>query len=73
MKIVKNIIKNELYLLGILVFQEILRLLMKAGKYLSIDLKLAIIMIITVAILSVIQQIIKETYIQNHDSRKKIK
>lgn len=73
LKIIKNIIKNELYLLSLLVFQEILRLLMKAGENLSIDLKQSIIMFITVAILSVIQQIIKETYIKNHDSRKKIK
>lgn len=73
MKIIKNIIKNELYLLGFLVFQEILRLLMKAGENLSIGLKQSIIMLITVAILSVIQQIIKDTYIKNHDSRKKIK
>lgn len=73
MKIIKNVIKNELRLLGFLVFQEILRLLMKAGEHLSIDLKQSIIMFIIVAISSVIQQIIKETYIKNHDSRKKIK
>jgi hypothetical protein len=63
-KIVRNIIKNELYLLGFLVFQEILRLLMNAGDNLSIDLKQSIIMIIIVAILSVLQQIFKERYIK---------
>lgn len=71
MKIIKNVIKNELRLLGFLVVQEILRLLMKAGKHLSIDLKQSIIMFIIVAILSVIQQIIKETYIKNHDNSKR--
>ncbi len=62
MKIIKNIIKNEIYLFDFLVFQEILRLLMKAGENLSIDLKQSIIMFISVTILSVIQQIIKERY-----------
>lgn len=71
MKIIKNVIKNELCLLGFLVVQEILRLLMKAGEYLSIDLKQSIIMFIIVAILSVIQQIIRETYIKNHDNSKR--
>lgn len=71
MKIIKNVIKNELRLLGFLVVQEILRLLMKAGEYLSIDLKQSIIMFIIVAILSVIQQIIRETYIKNHDNSKR--
>jgi hypothetical protein len=69
LKIIKNIIKNELYLIGFLVFQEILRILMKAGGNLSIDLKQSIIMFIIVAILSVIQQIIKEIYIKNHKER----
>ncbi|ROR25660.1 hypothetical protein EDD66_11010 [Mobilisporobacter senegalensis] len=71
MKIIKNVIKNELRLLGFLVFQEIIRLLMKAGAHLAIDLKQSIIMFIIVAISSVIQQIIKETYIKNHDNRKR--
>ena len=46
---------------------------MKAGEHLSIGLKQAIICFIIVAILSVIQQIIKDTYNKNHDSRKNIK
>ena len=62
MKIIKNIIKNELYLIGFLVIQEILRILMKAREELSIGLKTTIIMVITVAALSIIQQIIKERY-----------
>ncbi len=69
MKIIKNIIKNELYLIGLLVIQEILRLLMKAEDYLSIDFKQSIILVIIVAILSVIQQLIKETYMKNRDAR----
>ena len=69
--IVKNIIKNELKLVALIVFNEILRLLMKAGEDLSINLKQSIIFFIIVVILSVIQQI-KEVYNKNHDSRKKI-
>jgi len=69
LKIIKNITRNELYLIGFLVFQEILRLLMKAGGNLSIDLKQSIIMFIIVTILSVIQQIIKEIHIKNHKER----
>jgi len=45
---------------------------MKAGEYLSIGLKQAIIWFIIVAILSVIQQIIKDIYYKNHDNRKNI-
>ncbi|WP_313134267.1 hypothetical protein [Anaerocolumna sp.] len=72
MKIIKNILKNELRLVCLIVFNEILRLLMKAGEYLSIGLKQAIIWFIIVAILSVIQQIIKDIYYKNHDNRKNI-
>lgn len=71
MKIVKNIIKNEIYLLGFIVFQEILRILMKAGDNLAIDLKQSIIMFLTVAVLSVFQLIIKDAYNKNHDSVKR--
>jgi hypothetical protein len=73
MNIVKNIFKNELKLVVLIVFNEILRLLMKAGEYLSIDLKQSITLFFLVAILTVIQQIIKDIYNKNHDSRKKIK
>ena len=69
--IVKNIFKNELKLVVLIAFNEILRLLMKAGEYLSINLKQSITLFIIVAILSVIQQIIKDIYNKNHDSRKK--
>lgn len=72
MKIIKNIIKNELYLLAFLVLQEIIRILMKAGDYLSVSLRQAVIMIIIVAVLSVIQQVMKETYHKNQNNRKKI-
>ncbi|MDF2588460.1 MAG: hypothetical protein K0S41_2301 [Anaerocolumna sp.] len=72
LKIIKNIIKNELYLLAFLVLQEILRILMKAGDYLSVSLKQSVIMIIIVAVLSVIQQVMKETYHKNQNNRKKI-
>lgn len=71
MKIVKNIIKNEIYLLGFVVFQEILRILMKAGDNLAIDFKQSIIMFLTVAVLSVFQLIIKDAYNKNHDSVKR--
>lgn len=73
MNIVKNIIKNELKLVGLLVFNEILRLLMKAGEHLSIGLKQSIIFFVIVAILTALEQIIKEAYYKNHDSREKIK
>lgn len=71
--IVKNIINNELKLVVLIVFNEILRLLMKAGEHLSIDLKQSITLFIIVAILSVIEQIIKEAYYKNHDSHKNVK
>lgn len=71
--IVKNIIENELKLVTLIVFNEILRVLMKAGEHLSIGLKQSITFFIIVAILSVVQQIIKEAYNKKHDSRKKIK
>ncbi len=57
--ILKNIGKNELYLIFFLISQEIIRLLMKASNDLSVSLKQSIIMIIIVAVLSVIQQLLK--------------
>lgn len=73
LRIIKNIISKELYLLGFLVFPETLRLLMKAGETESTDLKQSIIMFLAVAILAVIQQIIKDKYFKNHDRRIKTK
>lgn len=70
--IVKNIIRNELKLVVLIVFNEILRLLMKAEEHLSINLKQLIIFFVIVVFLSVMQQIIKEVHNRNHDSRKKI-
>lgn len=70
LNIIKNIIKNELYLFAFLILSEVLRLFMKAGEYLSIDFIIAIIMVIAVAILSVIQQIVKEIFYKNRDSLK---
>ncbi len=67
MRIIKNIIKNELFLIGFMLLQEVIRLVMKASKDMFIDLELFIIMFIMVAILSVIQQIIKEKYIKRHE------
>ena len=72
LKIIKNIIKNELYLIAFLLLPEILGFLMKAEDYLSVSLKQAVIMIIIVAVLSVIQQVVKETYNKNQNNRKKI-
>lgn len=69
MKILKNIIRNELFLLGFILLQEVIGLAMKASKDMFIDLELLIIMFIVVAILSVIQQIIKEKYIKRHEKR----
>lgn len=57
--ILKNIGKNELYLIFFLISQEIIRLLMKASNDLSVSLKQSIIMIIIVAVLSAIQQLLK--------------
>jgi hypothetical protein len=73
LKIIKNIIKNELYLIAFLLLPEILGFLMKAEDYLSVSLKQAVIMIIIVAVLSVIQQVVKETYNKNQNNHKKIK
>lgn len=70
LNIIKNIIKNELYLFAFLIFSEVLRLFMKAGEYLSIDFIIAIIMVIAVAILSVIQQLVNETLHKNRASLK---
>ncbi len=69
MKIIKNIIRNELFLLGFILLQEVIGLAMKASKDMFIDLELFIIMFIVVAILSVIQQIIKEKYYKRHEKR----
>ncbi len=69
MKILKNIIRNELFLLGFILLQEVIGLAMKASKDMFIDLELLIIMFIVVAILSVIQQIIKEKYNKRHEKR----
>jgi hypothetical protein len=60
LKIIKNIFKHELYLIFFLVFTEIIRRLMGASENVSVGLKQSIIMIIAVAILSVIEQIIKD-------------
>lgn len=60
MKIIKNIFKHELYLIFFLVFTETLRRLMGASENVAVGLKQSIIMIIAVAILSVIEQIIKD-------------
>ncbi|MDF2594174.1 MAG: hypothetical protein K0R69_515 [Clostridia bacterium] len=58
--IIKNIVKKELYLSFFIIVQEIIRVLMKGRNELSITLNQAIIMIISVAILSVIQQLLKK-------------
>ncbi|MDF2878780.1 MAG: hypothetical protein K0S30_1876 [Clostridia bacterium] len=58
--IIKNIVKNELYLLFFIIVQEIILVLMKVRNDLSVSLNQAIIMVITVAILSVIQQLLKK-------------
>ncbi|KYH29469.1 MULTISPECIES: hypothetical protein [Clostridium] len=59
-EIVKNIIRNELYLLFFIVIEEVIRVLMKARDDLSFSLNQIIIMVVIVAVISVIQQLIKK-------------
>lgn len=58
--VLRNIAKNELHLLLFIIVQEIIRVLMKVRDDLSIGLNQVIIMVIIVAILSVIQQLLKK-------------
>lgn len=58
--IIKNIVKNELYLAFFIIVQEIIRILMKVRNDLSINLNQVMIMVIIVGILSVIQQLLRK-------------
>lgn len=58
--IIKNILKNELYLIFFLIFQETIRIIMKARNTLSISFNEIIVMIVVVAILSIIQKMFKK-------------
>jgi hypothetical protein len=57
--IFKNIFKNELYLLVFIISQELIRILMNVRDDLAISFNMVVFLIVTVAILSVIEYFVK--------------
>lgn len=68
LKILKNILKNELYLIGLLLLVQVMRPLLMS-RDLSIGLERFLLMVAVMAIFSVIQQIVRDRALKKRDNQ----